>query len=267
MLFSLLVYLCCGAVAGILAGLLGVGGGIVIVPMLLAIFPSQGVPSELCQHLALGTSLASIVITSISSSRAHHKRGAVHWDVVKNITPGILLGTFLGSLVASHLPTLFLKLFFICFLIFVAIKMISRYQPKPGREIPGFVGTSAVGGGIGLISSFVGIGGGTLSVPFLTFCNIPMHEAVGTSAAIGFPIAVAGTLGYLLGGLNVPNLPTGCLGYIHLIALLGLASASFCTAPLGAKLSHSLPTPKLKQCFAVFLLIVAAKMLYNIIAA
>lgn len=121
MLTSLLVYLLCGAVAGILAGLLGVGGGIVIVPMLLVIFPTQNIPPELCQHLALGTSLASIVITSISSARAHHKRGAVHWEIVKNITPGILLGTFAGSLVASHMPTLFLKLFFICFLIIVAL--------------------------------------------------------------------------------------------------------------------------------------------------
>ncbi|MBO4369598.1 MAG: sulfite exporter TauE/SafE family protein [Desulfovibrio sp.] len=267
MITSLLVYLCCGAVAGILAGLLGVGGGIVIVPMLLAIFPTQGVPAELCQHLALGTSLASIVITSVSSSRAHHKRGAVHWDIVKNITPGILCGTFLGSLIASHMPILFLKLFFICFLVLVAIKMLARYQPKASRSMPGFVGTSSVGSVIGLVSSFVGIGGGTLSVPFMTFCNVPMHEAVGTSAAIGFPIALAGTLGYIIGGMNTPNLPDGTLGFIHLWALIGLASASFCTAPLGAKLSHQLPTARLKQCFAVFLLFVAAKMLYNIIAA
>ncbi len=265
MITSLLVYLLCGAVAGILAGLLGVGGGIVIVPMLLAIFPTQNIPPELCQHLALGTSLASIVITSLSSSRAHHKRGAVHWNIVKNITPGILIGTFVGSLVASHMPILFLKLFFICFLIIVAIKMISRYQPKAGREMPGFMGTSFVGSIIGLISSFVGIGGGTLSVPFMTFCNVPMHEAVGTSAAIGFPIALAGTLGYILGGLNVPNLPAGTLGFVHIYALIGLACASFCTAPLGARLSHSLPTARLKQCFAVFLLFVAAKMLLNLI--
>lgn len=265
MLISLLVYLCCGAVAGVLAGLLGVGGGIVIVPMLLAVFPLQNVPSEVTQLLALGTSLASIVITSISSSRAHHKHKAVHWDIVKNITPGILLGTFLGSLVASHMPTLFLKLFFIVFIVLVALKMISSYQPKASGEIPGFLGTSAVGGGIGLISSFVGIGGGTLSVPFLAFCNIPMHEAVGTSAAIGFPIACAGTIGYIVAGFNNPILPSGTLGYVHLWALLGIASASFLTAPLGAKLSHALPTSKLKKCFAVFLLIIALKMFLNIV--
>ncbi|MBQ9537075.1 MAG: sulfite exporter TauE/SafE family protein [Desulfovibrionaceae bacterium] len=266
MLVALSIYLACGAVAGILAGLLGVGGGIVIVPMLLAVFPYQGIPDDLLQHLALGTSLASIVITSISSARAHHQRHAVHWDIVKNITPGILLGTFGGSLIASYMPTMFLKIFFICFLTLVAIKMLAKYQPKGQREMPGSLGTSLVGGGIGLISSFVGIGGGTMSVPFMTFCNVPMHEAVGTSAAIGFPIALAGTIGYILGGYNIPNLPPGCLGFVHLWALLGLATASFCTAPLGAKLSHALPTAKLKKCFAVFLLIVAFKMLYNILA-
>ncbi|MBQ7456105.1 MAG: sulfite exporter TauE/SafE family protein [Desulfovibrio sp.] len=260
MLLSFLIYAACGAVAGILAGLLGVGGGIVIVPMLLAIFPSQGVPSSLCQYLALGTSLATIVITSISSARAHNKRGAVHWDIVKHITPGILIGTFGGSLLASHMPILFLKVFFICFLTLIAIKMISRYQPKASRDMPGFVGTSCVGSVIGLISSFVGIGGGTLSVPFMSFCNVPLHEAVGTSAAIGFPIALAGMLGYLIGGLNDPTLPAGTLGYIHIPALIGIASVSFLTAPLGAKLSHRLPTAKLKVCFAVFLLCVAAKM-------
>ncbi|MBQ7607877.1 MAG: sulfite exporter TauE/SafE family protein [Desulfovibrionaceae bacterium] len=265
MVLSLLVYLCCGAVAGILAGLLGVGGGIVIVPMLLVIFPTQGVPEALCQHLALGTSLASIVITSISSARAHNKRGAVHWDIVKHITPGILAGTFLGSLVASHMPVLFLKIFFICFLIVVALKMISRYQPKASREMPGFLGTSGVGSVIGLISSFVGIGGGTLSVPFMTFCNVPMHEAVGTSAAIGFPIALAGTIGYIIGGMNIPDMPQGTLGFIHIPALIGLAAASFCTAPIGAKLSHALPTAKLKVCFAFFLLIVAGRMLIGLL--
>ena len=264
MLLSLLVYIMCGAVAGILAGLLGVGGGIVIVPMLVAVFPTQGVPEQFVQYLALGTSLASIMITSISSSRAHNKRKAVHWDIVKNITPGILIGTFLGSLVASHMPILFLKSFFICFLVLVAIKMISSYQPKASRSMPGFVGTSCVGSGIGLISSFVGIGGGTLSVPFMSFCNVPMHEAVGTSAAIGFPIACAGTIGYIVGGFNVPDLPPGTFGYIHVWALIGLASASFCTAPLGAKLSHSLPTGKLKKFFAIFLLIVAARMFMSL---
>lgn len=265
MIFSLAIYLCCGAVAGVLAGLLGVGGGIVIVPMLVAIFPSQGVPPQYVQQFALGTSLASIMITSISSARAHNARGAVHWDIFRNITPGILLGTFVGGLVATHMPTLFLKIFFICFLLLVSAQMLSNYRPPASRNMPGFLGTSAVGVGIGLISSFVGIGGGTLSVPFMSFCNVPLHEAVGTSAAIGFPIAVAGTLSYIVGGWGRPDLPPYTLGFVHLWALLGIAVASYLTAPLGARLSHALPTSKLKRGFAVFLIIVALKMLWGIL--
>lgn len=265
MLLSLVVYLCCGAVAGVLAGLLGVGGGIVLVPMLVTIFPSQGVPPQYVQQLALGTSLASIVITSISSARAHNARGAVHWDIFRNITPGILLGTFVGGLVATHMPTLFLKIFFICFLLAVSAQMLSNYRPPASRNMPGFLGTSAVGTGIGLVSSFVGIGGGTLSVPFMSFCNVPLHEAVGTSAAIGFPIAVTGALSYILGGWGRPDLPAYTLGFVHLWALLGIAVASYLTAPLGARLSHSLPTAKLKRAFAVFLILVAVKMLWGIL--
>lgn len=265
MLFSLAVYLCCGAVAGVMAGLLGVGGGIVIVPMLVAIFPSQGVPPQYIQQFALGTSLASIMITSISSARAHNARGAVHWDIFRNITPGILLGTFVGGLVATHMPTLFLKIFFICFLLVVSAQMLSNYRPPASRNMPGFLGTSAVGAGIGMVSSFVGIGGGTLSVPFMSFCNVPLHDAVGTSAAIGFPIAVAGTLSYIVGGWGRPDLPPYTLGFVHLWALLGIAVASYLTAPLGARLSHALPTAKLKRGFAVFLIIVALKMLWGIL--
>lgn len=265
MLISILVYLCCGAVAGVLAGLLGVGGGIVIVPMLVSIFPTQGIPPEYVQQLALGTSLASIIITSVSSTRAHHKRGAVHWDIFRRITPGILLGTFCGGLVASRMPTLFLKIFFICFLAFVAVQMLSSYRPPASRDMPGALGTAGAGGVIGLVSSFVGIGGGTLSVPFMSYCNVPLHHAVGTSAAIGFPIALAGTLSYIIGGWNQPDLPAGCFGFVHLLALAGIAVASFCTAPLGARLSHSLPTSKLKKAFAVFLIIVDIRMIMGLL--
>lgn len=264
-MFSFLAYPACGAVAGVLAGLLGVGGGIVIVPMLAAIFPTQGVPPQYIQQFALGTSLASIMITSVFSTRAHNARKAVHWDIFRNITPGILVGTFTGGLIATHAPTLFLKIFFICFLGFVSAQMISDYRPPAWRDMPGFIGTAGVGGVIGMISSFVGIGGGTLSVPFMSFCNVPLHHAVGTSAAIGFPIAVAGTLSYIVGGWGRPDMPIGTIGFVHLWALLGIASASFVTAPLGAKLSHALPTAKLKRGFAVFLIIMALQMLWGIL--
>lgn len=265
MLTSLLIYLGCGSIVGVLAGLLGVGGGTVIVPILVAVFPYQGVPPQYVQQLALGTSLASIMFTSISSARAHHARGAVLWNIFRNITPGILLGTFLGGLVATHLPTMFLKIFFICFLFAISAQMMTNYRPSATRNMPGAMGTAAAGGVIGMVSSFVGIGGGSLSVPFMTYCNVPIHTAVGTSAAIGFPIAVAGALGYIVGGWERPDLPSACLGFVHLYALFGIAAASCLTAPIGVKISHAMPTAKLKKAFAIFLIIVALKMLWDIV--
>ena len=261
---ALLVYLACGAVAGILAGLLGVGGGLVIVPMLVFVFSWQGMPAELIQIMALGTSLASITITSISSFRAHDKRGAVRWDIWRAITPGILIGTFGGGFLAAALSMAFLKGFFVCFVYCVSIQMFLDFRPKASRHLPGILGMSGVGGIIGVVSSLVGIGGGSLSVPFMTYCNVPMHTAVGTSAAIGFPIAVAGALSYIWNGLSVPNLPPYSLGYINLVALAGIVAASYCTAPLGAKLAHALPVAKLKRFFAVFLFCIATRMLWTI---
>jgi uncharacterized membrane protein YfcA len=259
------VYLACGVVAGLLAGLLGVGGGLVIVPMLAFIFPWQGVPAELVQIMALGTSLASITITSVASFRAHDKRGAVRWDIWRFITPGILAGTFGGGFLAAALPVVFLKGFFVCFLYYAATQMFLDFKPKAGRQLPGMLGINGAGGVIGVVSSLVGIGGGTLSVPFMSYCNVPMHTAVGTSAAIGFPIAVAGTLGYIWSGWSVPNLPQDSLGYVSLIALAGIAAASYLTAPLGAKLAHALPVSKLKRFFAAFLFCIATRMLWTLL--
>ncbi len=264
MLFSLGIFLACGAIAGIFAGLLGIGGGIIIVPILTFVFPLIGVPAPLVHHLALGTSLANIIITSLSSARAHHKHGAVRWEIVRRITPGIIVGTFLGGIIASHLSATFLKGFFACFLYIVAIEMLIGKKPEGSRQVPGVWGTSTVGGVIGMLSGFVGIGGGTMSVPFMTFCSVPMRAAVATSAAIGFPIAVSGTFGYIIGGFGIADLPSGTLGYVHLWALLGLGLAGFLTAPIGAKLTHTLPVPVLKRFFAIFLLIVATRMMWSL---
>jgi uncharacterized membrane protein YfcA len=261
----LLAYLACGAVAGILAGLLGVGGGLVIVPMLVFVFSSQGTPEELIHIMAVGTSLACIAITSVASFRAHDKRGAVRWDIWRSIAPGVFVGTFGGGFLAAALPTAYLKIFFVLYVYCVAVQMFLDFKPKAGRGLPGALGMIGVGGVIGAVSSQVGIAGGTLSIPFMTYCNVPMHTAVGTSAAIGFPLAVAGTLSYILNGLSAPNLPPYSLGHISLSALAGIVSAGFFTAPLGAKLSHSLPVGKLKRFFAVFLLCVATRMLWGIL--
>ncbi|MFT5697154.1 MAG: putative membrane protein YfcA [Desulforhopalus sp.] len=261
MLSAILTYCIVGAIVGVLAGLFGIGGGLVIVPMLIYVFSLNKVPHELTMHLALATSLASIIFTSISSFLAHHKRGAVHWDVVKKIVVGILTGTFLGSCVASALSTNFLKIFFVIFLYFVATQLLLNKKPKPGREIPGPLSMFATGNIIGAVSSLVGIGGGTLSVPFMLWCNINAHHAIGTSAAIGLPIAVAGTVGYIFNGWNIPNLPPYSLGYVYLPALFGIAAVSVLTAPLGVKLAHSLPVDRLKRIFSILLYIVATKML------
>ena len=260
---SWILYPLFGAAAGVIAGLLGVGGGIVVVPVLVFLFTAQGFPPEFVMKMALGTSLASIMFTSISSFRAHHRRGAVHWDIVKAITPGILVGTFLGSCVAAKLSTGFLKGFFVAFLYYVSIQMLLNIKPKAHRQIPGKLGMFGAGLAIGAVSSLVGIGGGTMSVPFMVWCNVAMHTAVGTSAAIGFPIALAGTIGYIINGLGAANLPPLSFGYIYLPALFGVAAVSVLTAPYGAKLAHKLPVATLKRFFAVFLLAMATRMLWS----
>ncbi len=260
----LLAYLAFGAVAGIIAGLLGVGGGIVVVPALVWFFTAQGFSPELIMQMALGTSLAAIAFTSVSSFRAHHRRGAVLWPIVRQITPGILVGTFAGTCVAARLSSGFLKGFFVCFLYYVSVQMLLNIKPKPTRQIPGRAGIFGVGLVIGVVSSLVGIGGGTMSVPFLVWCNVPIHIAVGTSAAIGFPIAVAGTIGYIINGLGAANLPPLSLGYISIPALVGVAAVSILTAPYGARLAHRLPVTTLKRFFAVFLLAMATRMLWSL---
>lgn len=263
-MIELLTYIVLGVAAGLLAGLLGVGGGIVIVPMLTFTFALQGLPQEHIQHLALGTSLATIIFTSVASLRAHHVRGAVSWAVVRQITPGILCGTLSGSWFAAALSGDFLRVFFIIFTFFVAWQMLSSRLPKASRQIPGILGLFGTGSVIGGISSLVGIGGGSMSVPFLIWCNQNARVAIGTSAAIGFPIALAGATGFLLNGLKVSGLPPYSFGFIYLPALAGIAVTSYLTAPLGAKLAHNLPIPKLKKGFAVLLIATGCKMLYGL---
>jgi uncharacterized membrane protein YfcA len=261
----IITYLLVGAVAGVLAGLLGIGGGLVIVPMLDFCMSRQGIPREFIMHLALGTSMASIVFTSVSSFWAHHQRGAVHWPVVRQITPGVLVGTFLGSFIAAWMPASILNVFFVVFLYYVALQMVLDRRPKPSRDLPGTLGMFGVGSGIGVVSSLVGIGGGTLSVPFMIWCNLSLHHAIGTSAAIGFPIALAGTAGYLVNGWGGTGLPPYSAGYVYLPALVGIVGASVLTAPIGVRLAHSLPVARMKRVFAALLIVVATRMLSSLI--
>jgi uncharacterized protein len=265
MLFLFITYALVGVIAGVLAGLLGIGGGLVIVPMLVYCFAQQNVSYDIIMQMALGTSMASIMFTAVSSFMAHHRVGAVRWDIVRRIVPGILVGTFLGSCVAARMSTRFLSVFFVVFLYYVALQMILDRRPNPSRQPPGHVGMFGVGSVIGAVSSFVGIGGGTLSVPFMVWCNVPVHNAIGTSAAIGFPIAISGTVGYVLSGLSAANLPELSLGYVYLPGLIGIVCASVFTAPLGVRLAHRLPVRKLKQVFAVLLALVGTRMLFSLL--
>ncbi|MFZ5511463.1 MAG: sulfite exporter TauE/SafE family protein [Pseudomonadota bacterium] len=257
-------YLGVGAVAGFFAGLLGIGGGIVMVPVLALLFELGGMPRDYIFQLALGTSMAAILFSSLASLRAHHRHGAVIWSVVGRITPGILLGTALGTALARHVPTRSLALFFAAFVVFVALQMTLNFRPTPSRSLPGPMGLTAVGVGIGIVSSLVAIGGGAMTVPFLTWCNVRVRDAIGTSAAVGFPIALGGTVGYIANGLTAPGLPGGSLGFIYLPALVWILAASVFAAPLGARTAHRLPVATLKRIFAGVLVILAAKMLWSL---
>jgi uncharacterized membrane protein YfcA len=252
-----------GAATGFAAGLLGVGGGMLLVPFLTFAFTLQHVPYEHVVHMAIATSLATIMFTSVSSVRAHHARAAVLWPVVRVLAPGILLGALLGAQIAGSLPTQWIALFFALFVGGSAVQMLLDRKPQPHRELPGKAAMFGVGTGIGAVSSFVGAGGGFLSVPFMVWCNVRMHSAVATSAALGFPIALAGTIGYVIAGLRATDLPPGAIGYIHVPALVAVALASVLTAPLGARAAHALDVGRLKRVFALLLFALAGYMLYK----
>lgn len=252
-----------GAATGFLAGLLGIGGGMVLVPFLTLLLGLQGFPPAIIVKVAVATSLATIVFTSVSSVRAHHKRGAVRWDVVKLLAPGIVIGSLLGAQVAKALSSQILALAFALFVAFSATQMFVDRKPKPTRQLPQGAGMLGAGGGIGALAALVGAGGGFISVPFMVWCNVAIHNAVATSAALGFPIALAGTLGYVIAGWSVPDMPPGTLGFIHLPALVAVSVASVMTAPMGARAAHQLNVKQLKRVFAMLLYVLAAYMLYK----
>lgn len=263
----LLAYIGLGSLVGFSAGLFGIGGGGIMVPVLTSMFVLQGFPAEHTVHTALGTSMAAIVLTSLSSLRAHHRHEGVLWPVVWRIAPGIVVGTFTVSYIAAFIPSRPLAIFFVVFMLYVSVRMYLNIKPKPSRQLPGLLGFSAAGAGIGSISALVAIGGGSLTVPFLSWCNVKIQKAIGTSAAVGFPISVAGTLGYISGGLNIEGIPEYTLGYIYIPAVLVITVFSISTAPLGAKLAHKLPVGTLKKLFAGLLLLLSLKMLHSVFAA
>ena len=251
------------AVTGFLAGMLGIGGGMIMVPLILWIMDLQGIRTPHAQHVALGTSFAVMMFTSFSSALAQHRKQAVRWRVVRNMAPAILIGTLLGAAVARYLPHRGLQLFFIAYALVFAVQTLSRYTPAPTRQLPGALGLNTAGGIIGLISSWVGIGGGSMSVPFMLYCNVPVHHAVGTAAALGWPIAIAGALGYLVSGWSVSDLPPQTLGFWYVPLAAIMATATVCFAPVGVKVAHWLPAAQLKRAVGILMLVIAAQMLYK----
>lgn len=253
-----------GAFAGFLAGLLGVGGGMLMVPFVTFVVSSRGVEPALAVKMAIATSMATILFTSISSLRAHHRRGAVRWDIVGAIAPGIVIGSLIaGAGAFKILKGAALAVLFAVFVGFSATQMLLDRRPKASRELPGRLGQGAVGTLIGFLSGLVGAGGAFVSVPFMTWCNVPIHNAVATSAALGLPIALASTVGYIIGGWSLPSALPGAFGYLYLPALLLIASTSVLTAPLGARTAHGMDVGRLRRVFAALLYGLAAYMLYK----
>jgi uncharacterized membrane protein YfcA len=258
------VYLAIGCAVGFAAGLLGIGGGVVMVPLLVFAFNAQGFSPDHVLHLALGTSLGVIVFTSLSSVRAHHAYGSVQWSVVRAIAPGIVAGSFGAALLAGLIATRPLALMFTALAFYASVQIFFDLRPKTTRPLPGFGGLFLAGAVIGAISSLLSAGGAFLSIPFLAWCGVPVRRAIGSAAAIGFPIALAGSAGYALQGLRASGMPSGSLGFIYLPALGLIVATSILTAPLGARLAHRLPVKRLRLLLALFLFAMAFRMLVGV---
>lgn len=259
--WEIILFLGTGSLAGILAGLLGIGGGLFIVPVLLFLLPAIGVQSEQLMSICVATSLCTIVITSMSSIIAHQKHRAILWPVFWRFVPGICTGALVGAFLADRVSQQLLTYLFGISVILIACKMLFPMQPKSTLELPGFAGLTLVGMFIGTISAMIGIGGGALSVPILNYWKTPMVKAVATSAACGLPLALTATVGFIVTGWDQNGLPSYTSGYVYWPAVIGIISSSIIFAPLGAKFAHKISAPLLKRLFAVFLLVVGSKVL------
>lgn len=256
-------YVAAGAFIGILAGLLGIGGGLTLVPVLAALFAAQDFAPDHVVHLALGTAMASIIFTCASSAREHYKLGGVDFGIVLRMAPGIVVGSLASTLASGSIAQKHLALAFTVIVYLGATQMLLNKKPTAARTLPDAGPLFAVGTGIGIICGLVSAGGAFLTVPFMLWCGVPMRTAIGTAAMIGVPLAVVGTIGYLIAGWNVPHLPSDAIGFISVIALIGLVSGSAVTAPFGARLAHRLPVLTLKRIFACLLYVLATRMLFT----
>jgi uncharacterized protein len=253
-----------GLLVGFLSGLLGIGGGIIIVSSLAIMFAAQGFPPDYVMHLALGSSMASIVFSSFSSFRTHDKHGAVDWAFVRGVTPGLLAGVMVGVLVARLASTALLKYFYLAFTLFVTVQWVLNLKPKPSRQLPGAAGLAGFGAFMGVVAGLFGGGGAVVGVPFLTWCNQSIHRAIGTVAALGFPISIIGTLSYVAAGWGVDGMPPWSIGFVYVPAAIGIATMSVITARYGARLAHRLTGNTLRRVFALVLVALATKMVLSV---
>ena len=258
-------YVAIGAAVGFFAGMLGIGGGAIMVPLLVMLFEAQGLPKTHILHLAVGTGMATILFTSLASVRAHAARGAIRWDIARNITPGILLGGLVGSWIASFIPTAAFAAIFTAVIYIAATNMLLDRKPKASRQPPGFAGMFVFGFVVSAVSAFTAIGGAFMTVPFMLWCNVPLLQAIGTAAMIGFPIALSGTIGFIATGLRESGLPPYSVGFVYLPALGGIVVSSMLMAPVGAAAAHRLPTLWLKRIFAVLFYVMATRMLLTFV--
>ena len=260
---AILLYLLIGGFAGVMAGLLGVGGGLIIVPFLYWSFQQQGMAGEWLMHLAVGTSLATIVVTSLSSIWAHRRRGSVRWDLFWRLVPGIVVGVWLGSGLVPAIDNGVLQRFFAIFELLVALQMAFSWRPAAHQQMPGRLGSAVGGGVIGLVSALVGIGGGSMTVPWLVWFRTQIHQAIGTSAAVGLPIALVGSAGFVWFGWGQTGLPVGSSGFIYWPAFWGIVVMSALMAPVGAYLAHRMGEVRLKRLFALCLLLLSGGMFWG----
>jgi uncharacterized membrane protein YfcA len=258
-------FLALGTVVGFLAGLLGLGGGMTMVPILTFVFTRQGLPPEHVVHIAIATATATILFTSAASVREHQRHHAILWSVVVGLVPGLIIGSLLGPLIVGTMSTAVLSGFFGVFVAAAATNIWLDRQPKPTHRLPGRGGLIAVGAVISVIASMVGAGGAFMTVPFLAACNVPMRNCVATSAAVGLPVAATATAGFVIAGLRETGMPPHTLGYVHVPALLVIVAASIVSAPFGARAAHRWPVKRLKRVFAVVLYALAAYMLWKAI--
>lgn len=256
-----------GMIVGFLAGLLGIGGGMTMVPLLTLVFARQGFPPEHVVHMAIATATVTILFTSTSSVREHQRHHAILWHVVAGFAPGLIAGSLVGPLIVGKMSTAVLSAFFGIFVAAAATNIWLDRQPKPTHRLPGRAGLIAVGAAIAVVASMVGAGGAFLTVPFMAACNVPMRNCVATSAATGLPVAATATVGFIIAGLSQAGLPPHTIGYIHVPALLAIVASSVISAPFGARAAHRWPVKRLKRAFAFVLYALACYMLWNSIDA